>query len=161
MAEPVVTTQTTYTDGTTITASGGSNAAGSPSVTVIENIFDASRRGLAHDGTDYAVAEVLKIPAKTRVLNVFYEVLTADASQTINIGDGTTVDGYLAAADVGTDGNVGCSTLALTTGTPNTVTGYSGGKFYSAADTIDIVPHTSKTLDTLKIRICATVVQFG
>jgi len=150
-------TYTTYSDGTTVTASGGSNAAGFPAVTVIENIFDAGRRNLASAD----VIELIKIPAKTRVLNVFYEVLTADATQTVSIGDATDPDGYLAAADVGTDGNVGCSTLALTTGTPNTVTGYSNGKFYSAADTIDLVVDSGKALDTLKLRVCVTVAQFG
>lgn len=150
-------TYTTYSDGTTVTASGGSNAAGSPAVTVIENIFDAGRRNLA--AAD--VVEVISIPAKTRVLNVFYEVLTADASQTLTIGDGDDTDGYIAGADVGTAGNAGCSALALTEAAPNTVTGYSNGKFYSAADTIDLLVPTSKAFDTLKVRVCATVVQFG
>jgi hypothetical protein len=126
-------------------------------VTIIENIFDASRRNLA--AAD--VVTLLSIPAKTRVLNVFYEVLTEDATQTVSIGDGSDTDGFLAAADVGTAANTGCSTLALTTGTPNTVTGYSGGKFYSAADTIDLVVDSGKALDTLKLRVCATVAQFG
>lgn len=152
-----MTTYTTYTDGATVTASGGSNAAGFPAVTVIENIFDAGRRNLA--AAD--VVEVLSIPAKTKVLDLFYEVLTADATQTINVGDGDDADGFFAAADIGTAGNKAALSLALTTGTPNTVTGYSGGKFYSAADTIDITVPSGKALDTLKIRFCAVVAQFG
>lgn len=152
-----MSTYTTYSDGTTITASGGSNAASFPAVTVIENIFDAGRRNV----TAADVVEVLSIPAKTRVLNVFYEVLTADSGQTMTIGDGDDTDGYISAANVATQGNAGCSTLALTEATPNTVTGYSGGKFYSAADTIDILVPSGKAYDTLKVRVCATVAQFG
>lgn len=139
-------TYTTYNDGVTISASSGSNAAGSPAVTVIEGIYDAGRRNLA--AAD--VVEVLKIPAKTQVLKVFYEVLTADATQTLNIGDGADVDGYVAAGDVGTAGNTAAGAGAFAT-----------GKYYSAADTIDLEVPTGKALDTLKIRVCAAVVLLG
>jgi len=77
---------------------------------------------------------------------VFYQVLTADATQTLNIGDGSDVDGFVAAADVATVGNTGMGAGA-----------YSAGKFYTAADTIDLEVPTSKALDTLKIRVSATV----
>lgn len=150
-------TYTTYSDTTPITRSGGGNAASYPAVTVLENIFDASLRNLA--AAD--VATVLDIPAKTLVMNVFYEVLTADATQTINLGDGTDPDGFFAAADVGTLGNKAMMSLALTEATPNTVTRYTGGKFYSAADTIDIEVPSGKALDTLKIRVCAVVAALG
>jgi hypothetical protein len=42
-----MTAYTTYSDGTPVVRSGGSNAAGFPKVTVFENTFDATRRPLA------------------------------------------------------------------------------------------------------------------
>lgn len=152
-----MTTYTTYTDGKTIAAGSGSNAAGAPEVSVIQGIFDASKRNL----TAADVAEVLNIPANTFVHNVFYKVMTADASQTMSIGDGSSTAGYVSAADVGTAGNSGGSSLALTEGTPNTVTGYSAGKFYAAEDTIDILVPTGKAFDTLKVKLVATVTFVG
>lgn len=150
-------TYTTYSDGSSITGQSGSNAASYPVSTVISGVFDASKRNLA--AAD--VATVLDIPAGTFVHKVLYKVLTADASQTVNIGDGSDVDGFIAAADVGTAGNAGMTTLALTEGTPNTVSGYSAGKFYSEADTIDIEVPATKSLDTLKIKLVAVVTIVG
>lgn len=152
-----MTTFTTYTDTKGIAAQSGSNAAGWPAVTVIQGVFDASKRNLA--AAD--VATVLNIPANTFVHRVMYKVETADATQTINVGDGSDVDGFLAAVDVGTAGNSGATALALTEGTPNTVTGYTSGKFYSAADTIDIEVPSGKSLDTLKIKLVAVVTMIG
>jgi hypothetical protein len=139
-------TYTTYTDGATVTASGGSNAAGFPDVTVITNVFDAGRRNLA--AAD--VVQLISIPAKTYVLKVMYEVLTEDATQTLNIGDGTDPDGYTVAGDVGTAGNTAVGAGAFAT-----------GKYYSTADTIDLEVPVGKALDTLKVRVCAVVAQFG
>ena len=152
-----MTTFTTYTDGKTIAAASGSNAAGYPAQTVIQGVFDASKRNLA--AAD--VAAVLNIPANTLVHQLMYKVMTADASQTLNVGDGADVDGFLAAVDVGTLGNSGATVVALTEGTPNTVTGYSLGKFYAAADTIDIEVPSGKSLDTLKIKLVAVVTIMG
>lgn len=135
-------TYTTYPDGRSITASSGYNAAGAPAVTVITGEFDASLRTLA--AAD--VVTLLDIPARTFVHKVFYQVLTADATQTLNIGDGSDVDGFVAVADVATVGNTGMGAGA-----------YSAGKFYTAADTIDLEVPTGKALDTLKIRVSATV----
>lgn len=141
-----MTTYTTYADGVTATVAGGSNAAGFPAVTVLENVFDASRRNLA--AAD--VIELISIPAKTYVLKVFYEVLTADATQTLNVGDGTDPNGYVAAADVGTAGNNGVGAGA-----------YASGVYYSAADTIDIEVPSGKAYDTLKVRVFAHAVVLG
>lgn len=139
-------TFTTYTDGSNIAASSGSNAAGYPAVSVITGVFDAAKRALA--AAD--VAEVLNIPANTFVHKVFYEVLTGDATQTLNVGDGVDPDGYVAAADVATAGNSGVGGGAL-----------AGGKFYAAADTIDVEVPATKAFDTLKVRLVATVTFVG
>lgn len=62
----------------------------------------------------------------------------------IDVGDGSDVDGYLVDFNINSLGAT-ASTLALTEGTPNTITGYSGGKFYTAADTIDFIPSINMT----------------
>lgn len=152
-----MTAYTTYTNGTVVAAASGANAAGYPAVTVLEGVYDATKRNMTAADT----MAVITIPEGTYVLNVGYEVLAADASQTLNIGDGTDPDGWIAAADVGTLGNTGISTLALTEGTPNTVTRYTGGKYYSAADTLDLEVPSAKAYDTLKVRVFAVCAILG
>lgn len=92
--------------------------------------------------TPYSAADVLElinVPANTFVQAVHYEVETAEgAVLTFTLGDAADPDGFVAGADGNAVGS-GMNTLALTEGVPNTITGYSGGKFYSAADTIDMV----------------------
>lgn len=136
-------TYTTYNDGKTIAASSGGNYAGSPVVTVLTGVYDASKRALA--AAD--VAEVINVPAGTYVMKVFYRVVTGDATQTLNVGDGADPDGYVAAADVATAGNSGVGAGALAT-----------GKYYATADTIDIEVPATKALDTLKVIVSASCV---
>lgn len=156
-----MTAYTTYYNGHTVAATSGGNAAGFPSFDVIQNVFDAATRNLTAADT----VEVLNIPANTYVAHVFYKVLTADGSQTMSLGDGSGTSSWISAADVGTEGNAGCSSLALTAGSGpgyvESITGYSGGKFYSAADTIDILVPGGKAYDTLKVLVCAAVIRFG
>lgn len=139
-------TFSTYLDGSSTTNGNGSNAAGFPAVTVFEGVYDASKRALA--AAD--VVELIKLPARSYVVKVFYHVITGDATQTLNIGDGTDPDGYVAAADVATAGNSGVGAGA-----------YAAGKFYAAADTIDLEVPATKALDTLKVRVVALVAAIG
>ena len=76
-------TFSTYLDGSSTTNGNGSNAAGFPAVTVFEGVYDASKRALA--AAD--VVELIKLPARSHVVKVFYHVITGDA----------TTDGYLLA----------------------------------------------------------------
>lgn len=139
-------TFTTYSDGTNIAASSGSGAASYPAQSTIQGVFDASKRALA--AAD--VVTVLNLPAGTYVHKVFYKVLAGDATQTMNVGDGADPDGYVAAADVATTGNSGVGAGALAT-----------GKFYAAADTIDIEVPALKAFDTLKVKLVAVVTMIG
>lgn len=133
------------------------NAAGSPAHDMITATYDASvTAGAAAD-----VFQMIAVKKGTFVHRVYYQVLAGDASQTVDIGDGATVDGYFADLDVATTGATGVSTLALTEGTPNTVTGYSAGKYYTADDTIDLVVPATKAWDTLKLKIVAEVSYMG
>lgn len=103
------------------------------------------------------VLEVLPIPAKTLVLNVGVDVTTADGTaSTIDIGDGDDVDGYIDGHDANAVGSA-ATVLALTEAAPNTVTGYSNGKYYAAADTIDITMLTAPQ-DASVMRVWAVVV---
>jgi len=87
------------------------------------------------------ILQVLSIPAFTFVHAAGINLITAEGGTlTLDLGDGSDADGYLD----GVDGNAAAptgyaSTLVLAEGAPNTVTGYTKGKLYLAADTIDIV----------------------
>lgn len=154
-----MTTQTTYTGGQVVTATGGANAAGFPAYTVWENVVDFSKISTALAQND--VVEALSIPAGTFVQGVQWEVETVEgASRNFAVGDGTTTNGWITTTTANSLAS-GCSLLALTEGTPNTVTGYSAGKYYSAADTIDLLAVTSGGLTTCKIRIKAFGITFG
>ena len=131
-------TYNTYDKGDT-TIVGGSNAAGYPGVTALTGEFDSSRRNLA--AAD--VVEIINIPAGTIVDSVVYEVLVGEAAQTLNVGDGAAVGGYVAAATV------------ATTGASGKGGGASLGKYYAAADTIDIEVPATKAFTVLKVRVTA------
>ncbi|MEA4857904.1 MAG: hypothetical protein AAGU21_01035 [Solidesulfovibrio sp.] len=122
---------------------------------VIDKTLDCSKRNLAAGD----VAQLLNIPAKTTVKCLFYEVLTPEgAAVTFTAGDGADPDGFLAGINGNAAGS-GVTSLALTEGTPNTVSGYSAGKYYAAADTIDLV--SGGTATKCVIRIAAEVVTFA
>lgn len=138
-------TFSTYANGKS-TIVGGSNAAGYPANTVLVGEYDASKRAplAAAD-----VVQLIDIPAGTLVHAVVYEVVTADATQTFNIGDGTDVDGYVAAASAALGSGKGAGALIV-----------AGGTYYAAADTIDLEVPATKALDTLKVKVSviATIV---
>lgn len=98
----------------------------------------------------------LRIPAKTLVLAVGLDVTTAEGGTlTVDVGDGADADGWLD----GVDGNAVASyasALTLAEGTPNTITGFSEGKYYSAADTIDVI--TVNAADAAVMRVWALCV---
>lgn len=153
----------TYTD--TIGFSRGvaaHRAQGLDKISVVEmdlNFVTITAARLAAGATAFAandILEVIPIPAKTYVIAVGIDVTTADGTaNTIDVGDGTTVGGWVA----GHNGNtVGSASMAhvLTEGTPNVVIGYSQGKYYAAADTIDIKMLTAP-LDAAVIRVWAVL----
>jgi hypothetical protein len=102
------------------------------------------------------VLEVIPVPAKSLVMRVGYDVTTAEgATATFDLGDGSDADGYLNDVDLNTVAS-GVMALALTEGTPNTITGYSNGKYYSAADTIDITLNNN-AINVAVVRLWALV----
>ncbi len=87
------------------------------------------------------VLEVIPVPAGTIVSNVGMEVTTAaGVTSTISIGDGGAAAGYLAATTANSTGfSGGVPVLSSGAFAPT----LSGGKLYSAADTIDITIGTA------------------
>lgn len=101
------------------------------------------------------ILTVLSIPAKTKVLAAGIDVTVAEGGTlTLDLGDGSDADGYLD----GVDGNTVASyanALVMVEAAPNTILGYSNGKYYSAADTIDLV--TVNAADTAVVTVWALV----
>lgn len=105
------------------------------------------------------ILEVISLPAKTYVLGVGLDVTTAEGGTcTVDIGDGSDGDGYLDGVDANTVASYATG-LALAEGTPNTIVGYSNGKYYSAADTIDLT--MVNAMDAAVVRLWALVVNCG
>lgn len=98
-------------------------------------------KSIDFSATNYAQNDVLQlfdIPANSWVAFAQITVTTAEGGTlTFDLGDGSDVDGFIDGANGNSTGTTGMA-LALTEGAPNTVTGYSNGKLYTAADTIDL-----------------------
>lgn len=91
-----------------------------------ENFIDFSTRNAAIGD----VVQAIKVPANCHVSRVYWYVVSGQASvANVTIGDGADADGFESAADMTTTGNNGSTVVA---------DGYGYGKFYTAADTIDI-----------------------
>ena len=86
------------------------------------------------------VVQCLDIPANSVVFKVGAKVLTAEAG-THTLGDGADVDGYLTALDSSSTG------VSLAGGA------LAGGKYYSVADTIDLV--LGADMDSGKVSVFA------
>ncbi len=120
-------------------------------------VFDAAKCNVGAGDT----VELISIPANSFVAMVRYEVLTPEgATLTFDVGDGATPAGFVSNANGNSAGAEGVSApVALTEGTPNTLTGYSGGKYYAAADTLDLV--CDNAADAVKIKVQALIFDFN
>jgi hypothetical protein len=103
------------------------------------------------------VLEVLRIPAKSQVLNVGVDVTKAEGGTlTIDVGDGADPDGFLDGVNANTVAGYSSSTVTLVEGAPNTLSPAFGfGKYYGAADTIDVT--TVNAADVAVMRVWAIV----
>lgn len=142
--------------------SAGFRAEGLNKVTRMEVVLDFAAIAAARAAAGAAalasgdVVEIMPVPAKTLVLRVGYDVTTAEgATATFDLGDGSDTDGYLNDISLNSVAS-GAMALALTEGTPNTVAGYSNGKYYSAADTIDMLLNNDG-INAAKVRVWALV----
>jgi hypothetical protein len=103
---------------------------------------------------------VLHVPAKTFVVAVGIDVTTADGTAgTIDIGEtGGDVDGWINGHDGNAVGSAASTNNTLVEGTPNTFEPALGnGKYYSAADTIDMLFITAPQ-DASVMRIWAVMI---
>ena len=93
--------------------------------------------------TSADVLEVIKVPAQTLVTHVALEVTTAEGGTlTVDVGDGDNTDGYL-------DGvNANATAAYLTVAGTDA---YEAGKYYTAADTIDIVLNNAADAAVMKL----------
>jgi hypothetical protein len=100
-------------------------------VTVIFNGADATlTKGAAIATND--VFQLINIPAGSLVLFVAAKVLTVEGgASTVDIGDDATVDGYLDGVDI----NALTDTQSFTA---DTTEAFGAGKYYAAANTIDL-----------------------
>jgi len=135
---------------------GGTSALASPVGTPIKLLkLLVDFRVTPSEASD--VLQLFNIPADCRVLMAGHKTLRVEgATAAGTLGDGAGVGGYLTASNFNSLATQ-MSTLALTEAAPNTVTGYSGGKFYTAADTIDIV--TTQACDEALVEFYALVVE--
>lgn len=124
-------------------------------VEVREKVFDASKQNLAQND----VAELIDVAAGERVLSVDVNVLTADANAgNAEIGDGADTNGYLEAFNAAATGYT-VGKAVLTEAAPPTFNGYTnGGKYYSAADTIDFKALGASGVTTGKYLVRAFIV---
>jgi hypothetical protein len=101
------------------------------------------------------VLEALPIPAKSLVMHVGVDVVTAGTSGlTLDVGDGVDADGYLDGVSGAAVGSF-CS-VATVAGDPGALVGLSAGKYYTAGDTVDVVL-VGQVPGALKCRVWALV----
>ena len=93
--------------------------------------------------TSADILEVIQVPAQTLVTHVALEVTTAEGGTlTVDVGDGDNPDGYI-------DGvNANATAAYLTVAGTDA---YEAGKFYTAADTIDIVLNNAADAAVMKL----------
>jgi hypothetical protein len=95
------------------------------------------------------VLEVIRVPANTLVTHVALNVTTAEGGTlTIDVGDGTDPDGYI-------DG-VNANTAAAYINDAGGAAALAHGKFYTAADTIDVT--TVNAADTAVMTLTVMMV---
>ena len=87
-------TFTAYNDGQPVAAAAGANAASLPAFTVFESTYDSAKRNVASGDT---CTEFMLIPAGSFVLGVQVNVLTAEATVTLDVGDSADPNGFVAA----------------------------------------------------------------
>lgn len=128
----------------------------SPAYTV-EATFDAAAAAVENGTAILAndVFQLITVPANTLVYGVRAQVTTAEgATSTFDVGDGATADGY----HDGLDSN-STSTNAFSFDEDGTKTeAFGNGKFYAAADTIDLKCMTG-TWTAFKVKLVAYMVQ--
>jgi hypothetical protein len=117
-------------------------------VVSVENKIDFSATNAS--GSD--VVQVLKIPAGALVKNVWVTVLTPEGgTSTATVGDGAGADSWDASTNLNATANT------VTAGLPGTDAYATAGKYYAAADTIDLTL-SANDVDTAILNVSAEYV---
>ena len=127
-------------------ATGGSNAAGFPDVTVIEGTFDFTKRNLAQNDT----IDIAVLPKGTLIHALQWEVLTVEgAARNFSVGNEDSATAYLASTSANSATSGAVLGMTLTEGTPNTVAAW----YLTAEKKLRIAAVTSGGLTTAKMRV--------
>lgn len=146
------------------TIGSGIPAYGANKISVLEGMVNFAVINSGAGAGQNDVVQALNVPANCLVLGVHAVVETADVSTNLadlDIGDGSDVDGYHDGLDATAAVNAYGTPFALAEAAPNTPVGYVGGKFYAAADTIDLKVITAATITTGKVKLSAVVVNLN
>lgn len=115
-----------------------SSSIGGAGVQVLRRRINTADNNRAQNDID----QLFDVSAGDFVLKAFANVQTAEGGTlTFDVGDGSDVDGYVDGQDGNTTGYAApiFAATASTGATPTiTMTGYTGGKLYTAADTVDV-----------------------
>lgn len=119
----------------------------SPGVQVHRRRVDLAREAALAGVASFSSSDTLRLlelPAGTFVVDTFVRVLEAEgATLTADFGiTGTDADGFLDDVDLNATGYTR-GVFALTEGTPNTFTGFTGGKLITADSAIDMLFNNS------------------
>lgn len=127
-------------------------------ISMVKKVFDATAQNLAQND----IANLINVPAETFVALVKYKITKVEGgARNFEIGDGTDPNGFITTTSGNALGSGVSGPVVLTEGTPNTVTGFSGGKYYSAADTIDLKAVTAGGLTGCKVEVTAMMVDMS
>ena len=112
------------------------------------------------------IVQLIQVPANTQVLGVSFSVTTASSNMAdFDLGDGDDVDGYVDGASMATvnDGASvpGALTVASPSTFPNNTVAFAVGKFYTAADTIDLKQNTNATVVTGVLKVKAVMIDLN
>ena len=131
---------------------------------VLENEVDFDSLNVSSGDT----VQALPVKSGMRVLGTEVEIVTASdaaTSATAKVGDGDNDDGFDTDVNLkATAGTIAATSMALTEGTPNTLTdAFAGvGKRYTSDDTIDIIPtYNGATTVKGKVKVRAWGVMMG
>lgn len=131
------------------------NHAGARTAFVVEQTIDFSKT-VAASGD---VIQALNTYPGWFVQAVLVDVLVAEGgTATATVGDGVLATGFIPSVNLNAVGMTK-SNLTLTEAAPNTVTGYTAGKLYTVADTIDLV--LTAAMDAAKVRVAALVIDMS
>ena len=112
---------------------------------VVTKRFNAANRNLAQND----IAQLIPVKNGDCVLNVVSRVVTVDAANTFDVGDGATVDGFV---DGDTAEDLGYSLSSLAG-----AEGFAIPKVYAADDTIDLKSLGAAALDGAVIEVSALI----